>query len=81
MLCEDTAVLKSHMTQQNLNSLWVVSSSLYFPCPCPSQGGLARITQGQPLEVAYGSQITLRNVLGKPVQCWLHSHTNTYPIR
>ncbi|XP_062361866.1 protein O-mannosyl-transferase 1 isoform X4 [Cinclus cinclus] len=45
------------------------------------EGGLARITQGQPLEVAYGSQITLRNVLGKPVQCWLHSHTNTYPIR
>ncbi|XP_059684640.1 protein O-mannosyl-transferase 1 isoform X2 [Gavia stellata] len=46
-----------------------------------SNGGLARITQGQPLEVAYGSQITLRNVLGKPMQCWLHSHTNTYPIR
>uniref|UniRef100_A0A8C9EIM3 dolichyl-phosphate-mannose--protein mannosyltransferase n=1 Tax=Pavo cristatus TaxID=9049 RepID=A0A8C9EIM3_PAVCR len=45
------------------------------------EGGLARITQGQPLEVAYGSQITLRNVLGKPMQCWLHSHTNTYPIR
>ncbi|KAM6337030.1 protein O-mannosyl-transferase 1 isoform 4-T5 [Alca torda] len=45
------------------------------------EGGLARITQGQPLEVAYGSQITLRNVLGKPTQCWLHSHTNTYPIR
>ncbi|XP_068012071.1 protein O-mannosyl-transferase 1 isoform X2 [Melanerpes formicivorus] len=45
------------------------------------EGGLARITQGQPLEVAYGSQITLRNVLGKPLQCWLHSHPNTYPIR
>uniref|UniRef100_A0A8C0GFQ0 Protein O-mannosyl-transferase 1 n=1 Tax=Chelonoidis abingdonii TaxID=106734 RepID=A0A8C0GFQ0_CHEAB len=45
------------------------------------EGGLARITQGQPLEVAYGSQITLRNVLGKPVPCWLHSHKNTYPIR
>ncbi|XP_054249293.1 protein O-mannosyl-transferase 1 isoform X2 [Indicator indicator] len=45
------------------------------------EGGLARITQGQPLEVAYGSQITLRNVLGKPMQCWLHSHPNTYPIR
>ncbi|XP_038011825.1 protein O-mannosyl-transferase 1 isoform X1 [Motacilla alba alba] len=45
------------------------------------EGGLARITQGQPLEVAYGSQITLRNVLGKPMQCWLHSHSNTYPIR
>ncbi|KAJ7308001.1 hypothetical protein JRQ81_008501 [Phrynocephalus forsythii] len=44
------------------------------------EGGLARITQGQPLEVAYGSQITLRNVLGKPVPCWLHSHKNTYPI-
>ncbi|XP_074150033.1 protein O-mannosyl-transferase 1 isoform X4 [Sminthopsis crassicaudata] len=45
------------------------------------EGGLARITQGQPLEVAYGSQITLRNVLGKPMPCWLHSHKNTYPIR
>ncbi|XP_053138518.1 protein O-mannosyl-transferase 1 isoform X2 [Hemicordylus capensis] len=45
------------------------------------EGGLARITQGQPLEVAYGSQVTLRNVLGKPMPCWLHSHKNTYPIR
>ncbi|XP_038600479.1 protein O-mannosyl-transferase 1 [Tachyglossus aculeatus] len=45
------------------------------------EGGLARITQGQPLEVAYGSQITLRNVLSKPMPCWLHSHKNTYPIR
>ncbi|XP_058015643.1 protein O-mannosyl-transferase 1 isoform X8 [Ahaetulla prasina] len=46
-----------------------------------SNGGLSRITQGQPLEVAYGSQITLRNILGKPLPCWLHSHRNTYPIR
>ncbi|GCC17208.1 hypothetical protein chiPu_0017482 [Chiloscyllium punctatum] len=30
------------------------------------EGGLARITQGQPLEIAYGSQITLRNVWSKP---------------
>uniref|UniRef100_A0A8C5QPT1 Protein O-mannosyl-transferase 1 n=1 Tax=Leptobrachium leishanense TaxID=445787 RepID=A0A8C5QPT1_9ANUR len=45
------------------------------------EGGLSRITQGQPLEVAFGSQITLRNTLGKPVPCWLHSHKNTYPIR
>ncbi|XP_060106963.1 protein O-mannosyl-transferase 1 isoform X2 [Heteronotia binoei] len=45
------------------------------------EGGLARITQGQPLEVAYGSQVTLRNILGKPMPCWLHSHKNTYPIR
>ncbi|XP_063287375.1 protein O-mannosyl-transferase 1 [Pelobates fuscus] len=45
------------------------------------EGGLSRITQGQPLEVAYGSQITLRNTLGKPVPCWLHSHKNTYPVR
>ncbi|XP_068105015.1 protein O-mannosyl-transferase 1 [Hyperolius riggenbachi] len=44
------------------------------------EGGLSRITQGQPLEVAYGSQITLRNTFGKPVPCWLHSHKNTYPI-
>ncbi|KAK2120492.1 Protein O-mannosyl-transferase 1 [Saguinus oedipus] len=43
------------------------------------EGGLARITQGQPLEVAFGSQVTLRSVFGKPVPCWLHSHQNTYP--
>ncbi|GCB64875.1 hypothetical protein scyTo_0009885 [Scyliorhinus torazame] len=46
-----------------------------------SNGGLARITQGQPLEIAFGSQITLRNVWSKPVPCWLHSHKNMYPIR
>ncbi|XP_078282058.1 protein O-mannosyl-transferase 1 isoform X4 [Rhinoraja longicauda] len=46
-----------------------------------SNGGLARITQGQPLEIAYGSQITLRNTWSKPVPCWLHSHKNMYPIR
>ncbi|XP_078186299.1 protein O-mannosyl-transferase 1 isoform X10 [Callithrix jacchus] len=45
-----------------------------------SNGGLARITQGQPLEVAFGSQVTLRSVFGKPVPCWLHSHQNTYPM-
>nr|XP_055180158.1 protein O-mannosyl-transferase 1 isoform X2 [Nyctereutes procyonoides] len=45
-----------------------------------SNGGLARITQGQPLEVAYGSQVTLKNVFGKPVPCWLHSHQSTYPM-
>ncbi|XP_075690801.1 protein O-mannosyl-transferase 1 [Rhinoderma darwinii] len=44
------------------------------------EGGLSRITQGQPLEVAFGSQITLRNAMSKPVPCWLHSHKNTYPI-
>ncbi|XP_069870975.1 protein O-mannosyl-transferase 1 isoform X1 [Dipodomys merriami] len=44
------------------------------------EGGLARITQGQPLEVAFGSQVTLRNVLGKPLPCWLHSHQSTYPV-
>ncbi|XP_016046867.1 protein O-mannosyl-transferase 1 isoform X2 [Erinaceus europaeus] len=44
------------------------------------EGGLARITQGQPLEVAYGSQITLRNVFGKVMPCWLHSHQSTYPM-
>ncbi|XP_076784601.1 protein O-mannosyl-transferase 1 isoform X2 [Arvicanthis niloticus] len=44
------------------------------------EGGLARITQGQPLEVAYGSQVTLKSVSGKPLPCWLHSHKNTYPM-
>ncbi|XP_073807071.1 protein O-mannosyl-transferase 1 isoform X2 [Danio rerio] len=45
------------------------------------EGGLARITQGQPLDVAFGSQVTLRTVSGKPVPCWLHSHKANYPIR
>nr|XP_033714785.1 protein O-mannosyl-transferase 1 isoform X2 [Tursiops truncatus] len=44
------------------------------------EGGLARITQGQPLEVAYGSQVTLKNAFGQPVPCWLHSHQSTYPV-
>ncbi|XP_016052088.1 PREDICTED: protein O-mannosyl-transferase 1 isoform X2 [Miniopterus natalensis] len=44
------------------------------------EGGLARITQGQPLEVAYGSQVTLKSASGKPVPCWLHSHQSTYPM-
>ncbi|KAM9324314.1 protein PRRC2B [Gastrophryne carolinensis] len=44
------------------------------------EGGLSRITQGQPLEVAFGSQVTLRNTIGKPVPCWLHSHKHMYPI-
>ncbi|XP_042193224.1 protein O-mannosyl-transferase 1 isoform X1 [Callorhinchus milii] len=45
------------------------------------EGGLARVTQGQPLEIAYGSQITLRNLWSKPVPCWLHSHKSNYPVR
>ncbi|XP_069333080.1 protein O-mannosyl-transferase 1 isoform X5 [Eulemur rufifrons] len=44
------------------------------------EGGLARVTQGQPLEVAFGSQVTLRSVFGKPLPCWLHSHQSTYPM-
>lgn len=45
------------------------------------QGGLSRITRGQPLEVAYGSQVTLRSSASQPVACWLHSHRANYPIR
>ncbi|XP_056601933.1 protein O-mannosyl-transferase 1 [Triplophysa dalaica] len=45
------------------------------------EGGLARITQGQPLEVAFGSQVTLRTMSSKPVPCWLHSHKANYPVR
>ncbi|KAL2079813.1 hypothetical protein ACEWY4_025557 [Coilia grayii] len=45
------------------------------------EGGLSRITKGQPLEVAYGSQVTLRSISSKPVPCWLHSHKANYPIR
>ncbi|XP_046370265.2 protein O-mannosyl-transferase 1-like [Haliotis rufescens] len=47
------------------------------------EGGLATLTKGQPLYVAYGSQITLRHthdtVPGRP--CWLHSHQTVYPIK
>lgn len=44
-----------------------------------TQGGLASITKGQPLEIAHGSQITLRHTHGRA--CWLHSHQAVYPIR
>uniref|UniRef100_A0A0B7AJ65 dolichyl-phosphate-mannose--protein mannosyltransferase n=1 Tax=Arion vulgaris TaxID=1028688 RepID=A0A0B7AJ65_9EUPU len=47
------------------------------------EGGLATLTKGQPLNVAYGSQITLRHMenvgVGQP--CWLHSHAHMYPIK
>ncbi|KAJ8300903.1 hypothetical protein KUTeg_022422, partial [Tegillarca granosa] len=46
-----------------------------------SLGGLAALTKGQPVHVAFGSQITLRHTHdtspGKP--CWLHSHLHLYP--
>uniref|UniRef100_A0AAQ4Q6I0 Protein O-mannosyl-transferase 1 n=1 Tax=Gasterosteus aculeatus aculeatus TaxID=481459 RepID=A0AAQ4Q6I0_GASAC len=45
------------------------------------EGGLSRITLGQPLEVAYGSQVTLRSSVSQPMPCWLHSHKANYPIR
>nr|CAD7260474.1 unnamed protein product [Timema shepardi] len=43
------------------------------------EGGLASITHGQPLEVAHGSQVTLRHTHGRT--CWIHSHTHVYPLR
>ncbi|XP_059150933.1 protein O-mannosyl-transferase 1-like [Physella acuta] len=47
------------------------------------EGGLATLTKGQPLNVAYGSQITLRHTenvaVGQP--CWLHSHAHMYPVK
>ncbi|XP_067002481.2 protein O-mannosyltransferase 1 [Anabrus simplex] len=43
------------------------------------EGGLASITKGQPLEIAHGSQVTLRHSHGRT--CWLHSHPHVYPIR
>ncbi|XP_061393560.1 protein O-mannosyltransferase 1 [Musca vetustissima] len=43
------------------------------------EGGLASITQNQPLKVAHGSQITLRHTHG--ALCWLHSHALVYPVR
>ncbi|KAG7269000.1 hypothetical protein CRUP_033492 [Coryphaenoides rupestris] len=45
------------------------------------EGGLSRITRGQPLEVAYGSQVTLRSPASQTIPCWLHSHKANYPIR
>ena len=42
------------------------------------QGGLSSIIKGQPLEIAHGSQITLKHTHGRA--CWLHSHTHNYPI-
>ncbi|XP_023303033.2 protein O-mannosyltransferase 1 [Lucilia cuprina] len=43
------------------------------------EGGLASITKGQPIQVAHGSQITLRHTYGRT--CWLHSHAHVYPVR
>ncbi|CAG2119979.1 unnamed protein product, partial [Medioppia subpectinata] len=43
------------------------------------EGGLASITKGQPLEIAHGSQITLRHTHGRA--CWMHSHQALYPVR
>ena len=43
------------------------------------EGGLSSIVKGQPLEIAHGSQITLRHTHGKT--CWLHSHEHVYPVR
>ena len=43
------------------------------------EGGLSSIVQGQPLEIAHGSQVTLRHTHGKT--CWMHSHEHVYPIR
>ena len=63
------------MTNIGLNECWF-NSRFFF------QGGLASLTKGQPLHVAYGSQITLRhmtNIGGNP--CWLHSHSHVYPMR
>ena len=51
------------------------------------------MTKGQPVEVAFGSQITLRHTenvgLGAGTAapptgghpCWLHSHAHMYPVR
>lgn len=47
-------------------------------------GGLLSLTQGQPYNISYGSQITLRSVMGIGEQhqpCWLHSHADTYPVK
>ena len=47
------------------------------------EGGLAALTRGQPLYVAYGSQITLRHTenLASGQPCWLHSHPHMYPVK
>jgi dolichyl-phosphate-mannose-protein mannosyltransferase len=42
-------------------------------------GGLASIIRGQPLEIAHGSQITLKHTHGRA--CWMHSHAQVYPVR
>lgn len=54
-----------------------------FDCIFLWQGGLAALTKGQPLRIAFGSQITLRhtNSLSPGKPCWLHSHAHVYPIR
>ena len=49
------------------------------PLQASLEGGLSSIVQGQPQEIAHGSQITLRHTHGKT--CWIHSHEHVYPVR
>ncbi|KAK2145245.1 hypothetical protein LSH36_693g02094 [Paralvinella palmiformis] len=44
------------------------------------EGGLSSVTKHQPVQVAFGSQITLRHTHGSH-PCWLHSHRHVYPLR
>uniref|UniRef100_A0A8C2PZQ7 Protein O-mannosyl-transferase 1 n=1 Tax=Cyprinus carpio TaxID=7962 RepID=A0A8C2PZQ7_CYPCA len=71
-------VLKYFLSLSILKTVVLIS---FISPVSPIKGGLARITQGQPLDVALGSQVTLRTVSSKPVPCWLHSHKVNYPIR
>lgn len=46
------------------------------------EGGLSSLAHGQPYNISFGSQISLRNGFGvEDKLCWLHSHTEVYPIR
>lgn len=72
---------RSHLPKVNLITGAFICVCMVISFISPIKGGLARITQGQPLDVAFGSQVTLRTVSSKPVPCWLHSHKANYPIR
>lgn len=61
--------------QPNIDNIRIAKCIMFF-----SQGGLAALTKGQPLYVAYGSQVTLHRTFG-PESCWLHSHDALYPVR
>lgn len=76
-ICVYLLIYKVHLTVLNNAGPHDVIMTSAFQASL--EGGLASITKGQPLNIAHGSQITLRHTHGRA--CWLHSHQHVYPVR